>query len=385
MTTKAQLLAEAERLTNKSSFSKEDSARVASLIALAQHAPISRQEAALRSLHARESLAPGQPSYAELRSFFAGARMEDGAHFSGGGGATVFRTYSPLGEGTGTAGGDAVPTGFHSECLEAMKAADGLFRAAGWIFTKTGGLLNHPLSDDSSTSGNAAVISEGGPVSQGPNPIFGQLQFPRASLWSTDQLVYSLQWASDAGIDLESYFAKKFALRFARGCGAQFISTLLAGAATGVTTASPTAIAEAEVFNMLESVDQAYAQSPTAGWLMNLGTYSAILQIRTSGGAVPFRAEVDAEGYPLLLTKRVYLSPSVRGISAGHQVAAFGDLSRFIVRSVNETFNVIVYREAYMANMQLATQAFWRLDGQLGIAGANDMPVKVLLMEGTGS
>ena len=207
-----------------------------------------------------------------------------------------------------------------------------------------------------------------------------QSAIPRPSLWSTGQFLYSVHFAQDSGIDLSSYFAKIFGMRFARGCGKQFVTTLLAGVAAGVTTASTSAIVEGEVFEMLDSVDEAYSGSPTAGWLMNLSTYRSILQIRTSGGAVPFRAQTDAQGYPLLLSKRVYICPTMPSIGAGAQVAVFGNLARFIVRSVNDTFSTIVYTEAYMPNHQYATQAWWRLDGKLGIAGSSDVPMTALVL-----
>jgi HK97 family phage major capsid protein len=372
-------LALAEEIVNQKPFSKENSARAEALIAMAQLVPPTIGEARIRTQQLRDDLAPGQPTDRELRRFFGGEKPE-GKYFSAGEGSIALRTYTALNEGTGSQGGDAVPVGFHADVIEAMRAANGLFDAARWIFTKGVGVLNYPTSDDSSTSGDAAVLAESGAVSQGPNPIFGNFQFSRASLWSTGQFLYSVHLGGDSGINLREYFAKIFAMRFARGCSKQFVTTLLAGVSAGVTTASASTIVEAEVFEMLDSIDAAYASSPTAGWLMSLSTLRAILQVRTSGGAIPFPAQKDDEGYPLLLTKRVYICPTMPAISAGNQVAVFGDLQRFVVRSVNDTFSAVVYNERYMPNHQFATQAFWRLDGQLAIAGSSDVPMSALVM-----
>jgi HK97 family phage major capsid protein len=376
---RSEYLSLAEEIVNRRTFTKEDSSRVDALIAMANMTPLSVGEARIRTQNARDDLRPGQPTDQEVRRFFVGEKQK-GAHFGSGDGLISLRTYVALNEGTDSQGGTAVPIQFFADVIAAMRAANGLFDAAHWIFTSTGGIMNFPLSDDSSSSGDAAVVAESGPVSQGPNPVFGNLAFPKASLWSTDQFLYSIQLSEDSGIDLTSYFAKIFGMKFARGCGKQFVTTLLAGVGTGVTTASTSAIVEGEVFDMVNSVDAAYAQSPTAGWLMNLSTYIAISKIRTTGGAVSFPIQTDAQGYPLLLSKRVYVCPTMPSITAAAQVAVFGDLQRFIVRSVNDTFSAVVYLERYLANHQLGVQSFWRLDGKLAIAGSSDMPMTALVM-----
>jgi HK97 family phage major capsid protein len=378
---RAEYLALAEELTKRTNFTKEDSARVSALIAMAELTTPTIGEARLRTQLLREEMAPGQPSDREIRSFFAGANPKGPQFESPGSGLASMRTYAGLDTGTsGDAGGYTIPVGFHADVLQAMRAADGLFRAARWLFTTTGNVLNYPMSDDTSSLGDAAVLSESQAIGQGPNATFGNLQFPNASLWSTGQFLYSVQLSQDSGIDLGAYFAKIFGLKFARGCGKQFIATLLAGAATGLTTASPSAIVEGEVFDMVDSLDAAYAMAPTAGWLMNLNTLIAISKIRTSGGQVSFPMQIDDQGRPILLTRPVYISPSMDSIGASKKVAVFGDLDRFIVRSAMDSFRTLVYRERYMASHSLGTQAWWRLDGKLGLAGVSDAPVKVLVM-----
>ena len=122
-------LALAEELISKPDFDKEDSARANALIAIAQMVPMSRGEARIRTQNLREELTPGQPTDAELRDFFAG-KPQKGKHFAAEGGRIYLRTYTGLNEGTATAGGDVVPTGFHADVLAVMRAANGLFDAA---------------------------------------------------------------------------------------------------------------------------------------------------------------------------------------------------------------------------------------------------------------
>lgn len=374
---RAEYVALAEELTRKTNFTKEDSARVSALIQMAELTTPTLHEARLHNLRLREEMAPGQPSDREMRTFFAGGRPQGECFEAPGRGTLSYRTYAAIDT---TSGADLTPIGFQAEVLSAMKAYDGLFDAARWLYTGDGRVLNFPLGDDTSTNGDAEIIAESTPVDQGANPIFTQLQFGVAPLWSSRQLLYSVQLAQDSGVDLNAYFARIFGLRFARGIGKAFVTALTGAASTGVTTSSPSAIAEGEVFDMCDSLDAAYAQSPTAGWLMSLATYIAIGKIRTTGGQVSFPMQTDSEGYPLLLTKRVYICPAFPAIAGSAKVAAFGDLQRFVVRADQSSFRTLVYKEKFMPTHQLGVQSFWRLEGKLALAGASDEPVALLVM-----
>src|SRR5262249_20165555 len=141
------------------------------------------------------------------------------------------RTYSGLDTSTsGDAGGFSAPILLWQQVTATLKQIDELFLAAEWIDTPTGGTFDLPLADD---IGNVAatVVETTGPVLDGPNPAFSQLQFGVAPMWSTGRIKASLQVVQDSPV-LEDYLAAAFARRFARGIGAQFVTDLLAGIGT---------------------------------------------------------------------------------------------------------------------------------------------------------
>ncbi len=253
---KVVLLSKIQARLNQRTFSKEDSAWT---------------EAAIRSaeLLSETEFPHGVDPFSDhVTALFQGGdagSLSERLHLRQGGAAVQLRTYIPLNEGTSTAGGDLVPIGFYGQVWEALKKYDGLFDAGRRIYTKAGGVCNLPSADDTSVA--AVKVTENAPVSQ-TNPTFGNAQFGLCPLWSTQQILISRQLLTDSGIDLSSWFAKIFAVRLARGIGAQFISTLLGSSVpTGVTTASPTAIAATEVLKLIAACDPAYANSPRAGWL----------------------------------------------------------------------------------------------------------------------
>jgi hypothetical protein len=88
----------------------------------------------------------------------------------------------------------------------------------------------------------------------------------------------------------------------------------------------------------------------------------------------------DDNGRPLLLGQPVYLSPNFADIGASAKPLAFGDLSRYQMRQVGNSFTLLRYDEMLMANMQLGWQAWLRADGQLTAAGSTDYPIVTMAM-----
>ncbi len=224
------------------------------------------------------------------------------------GSVTELRSYSALSTATsGDAAGYTVPIGFVAEVLQLMKQHDQLLEASRWIFTPGGGTLNFPAVDDTTTNIDAVTLAESGPITQGPNPSFSNLQFPQATTWTTPQFLYTLQLEQDSPV-LAMYFAELFSKSFARGLGKNFLATLLSHVSAGETTASPTAITVAELFALMGSVDTAYAMSPSAGFLMQWSTYLTIRAAATVGGQLAPYTMPD--GSPALLGKKVFFCPN---------------------------------------------------------------------------
>jgi HK97 family phage major capsid protein len=233
--TSEQWLAKAQELTRGASFSKEDSAKFEAYMAL--HSA-SRQSSFDREVYnaARQRREAGMRFDAGTLAFFSGKKTREALASEGGsvletrtdtngrtGSVTELRSYVGLSTATsGDAAGYTIPVGFVAEVLQQMKQHNQLLEASRWIFTPSGGTLNFPAVDDTTTNIDAVTLAELGPITQGPNPTFSNLQFPEASTWTSPQFLYTLQLEQDSPV-LAMYFAELFAKSFARGMGKSFL------------------------------------------------------------------------------------------------------------------------------------------------------------------
>jgi HK97 family phage major capsid protein len=286
------------------------------------------------------------------------------------------RTYVALNETTSSAGGASVPIDFFREVIQQMREVDELFAAARWITTPNGRPLDIPLADDTEDANVAKIVVENAAWSGDPiNPVFAQLQFGDAPLWSTGRILLSVQLLEDSPV-IYQFLRDTFARRFARGMGAAFMATLLA-ATTNFNAAGASAITPDDLFGVMEAVDPAY--SVQGGWLMNWSTWLAIRKLKSTSRY--FVGEIggrDGSGRLTLLDRPVYISPSLADVGAGASSVIYGDLKRFIIRSVFAEQAVNKYSEVFMPNHQVGFEGVWRADSSLAVASATDYPVKAL-------
>jgi HK97 family phage major capsid protein len=285
------------------------------------------------------------------------------------------RSYVGLDTGlSGDAGGFSAPILFWQTVTATLKQIDELFLAAQWIDTPTGGVFDLPLADD---IGNVAatVVETTGPVTDGPNPAFSQLQFGSAPLWSTGRIKASLQIAQDSPV-LEDYLARAFARRFARGMGAAFVTTLLSGIGT-TSAAGPSGLVPDDLHTLIGAIDEEYARR--GSWLMRYSTWLALRRLTESNHRfISNNAQVDANMRPYLLERPVYFCPTLDAIGAGNRPIVFGDLSRFIVRSVGTEQVVNKFVQAFMPTHEIAWEGVWRTEGKLLLASGSDAPIVAL-------
>jgi HK97 family phage major capsid protein len=292
------------------------------------------------------------------------------------------RTYAGLTTAGGTDGGNAVPIGFIPTVFAAMKRTDQILEAANWetCATTDGRPTNLPNLTDTSTS--ALKVAESGPQTFANPTAFGSLNWPSASTWSSQVIVASIQLDEDAGVKLASVLADAFRIRFARGFGADAVATIIGDAPIGATTASPTAITQPDLLELVKSVDPAYAAADSAGWSMNWNTLLYVFEnvvTTASGGDALYHAKRDDQGHYLLLGRPVYVSPSLDDIGAGKKPVLYGDWSRFLIRHVPTEAVVRRYDELFMKNMQLGYEMLFRADSAIMHAGGpGDDPIKIL-------
>ncbi len=401
--TSDQWLDEAKALLSQGSFNREAQAKFESIMALLQATKTDRYGLELFNQQ-RDRLSSTRSLDPASRAFFSGENIPESVISESGGrlesregrlngrhrrvtelrdttyamGPAEARTYTGLNEGTGSLGGYSVPTGFWPELQIALRQADGLWAAARHILTPTGNPVNMPTAFESNLG---RQVAEAVAVQQN-NPTFGNVQWSDCPTWSSDEILTSIQLAQDCGVGtIVDVLRDIFTIRIKLGLGQTFTNTLLSNAHVGVTTASSSAITPAEIMSLPTKVSNAmYAYQPTSGWLMAAGTLEYVYALVGTDGLRIFRKEFDDEGYPLLLKQRVYLSPTFPAIGAGNSAMAFGDLNRFHIREVADSFTLFRYDETYMPNHQYGWQAWLRADGKLisADAGVSDFPIVLL-------
>ncbi|HTR22721.1 MAG TPA: phage major capsid protein [Terriglobales bacterium] len=373
------LLAEADSLLHRSTFTREDSARVESLLALAD-ASIDRTE--LRrgtlALHAEELGRPTPRAATDsrflsyLREGFSALNLEE-KRLIGPERARPIKAAEGVGSGAG--GGYIVPASFADTFFTILKQVDELFELATLFPTPTGSPTAFPLVDDVANAASIVGESQG---STEVEPTYAPVTFNACPTWRSGMVRASVELVQDSHFPIESIVAQATAKRFARGVGAAFVTTLLASAGLGVTAAAQAAIASDEIFSLIDALDAAYL--PGASFLMSHATYTALSKLKGAGsGNYSFPVTVDASGRPLLVGFPVHFSPSMPAIAAGAKTIAFGDHSRFIRREVRGSLQLKTYIERYAELGQIGWEGFLRIDGALSLSGANT-PVVYLAM-----
>jgi HK97 family phage major capsid protein len=308
----------------------------------------------------------------------AGTKLERNVFRQNGravGAVVQMRNYAALAESTLEGGAATVPILFWEEVLSRLKQIDELFLACRFLNTSTGGPLDMPLADD--TANDAAVIVENGVVNQA-NMKFSQLQFGDAPLWSTAQMLVSVQLATDSPVLVSDYLARAFAGRFQRGISKAFITSLLADA-DEYGSSSTSTVTPDDLFGIMGSLDDAYGIR--ASWVMNLKTWLAIRKLTTVNHYfVGNIAERDAQGRRYLLDRPVFICPTLDDLGAGNKPILFGDMQRFVARSVGPEQTVNKFVELFMPNHQLGFEGTWKLHGKLAKCSATDAPIKALRM-----
>jgi HK97 family phage major capsid protein len=363
------LLQRAHALLNKPDFSREDSSRVESLLALAdalepRMGDLRRAKVLLaeKELGIRNELVAALPdTESSFRDFLRHGK------------SAVSDKQRALAEGVDASGGYLAPQSFQDAVLANLKAYDELFEVCTVVRTSGGANFVYPLDDDSAQV--ATVVAENAISVTTADAVFDRITFGKCPTWRSGHLRAPLELVADAATDFAMLLAARFGRRFARGFGASCITTLLGAATSGKTTASPTAVTPDECLDLIASVDAGYAQR--GSFLMNLATYIAIIKTKgTTGGSYLVAAQVDADGRPTLFGRRVYLSPSMPNIATTAKPVAFGDLGRFLRREVLNSLSVKSYFERYADFGQLAYEGFWRVDAALAKPAAGPTPVR---------
>jgi HK97 family phage major capsid protein len=276
----------------------------------------------------------------------------------------------------GANGGYSIPTTLLAEVERALLTYGG---AAGFVrrlSTTSGEPINWPISNNTSLA--AAVLAEN--TAQSDITATMALTQLNVSTLATGIIKIPFQLMQDGVFDWEQFARTELGESYARGL-ANYVSgastdasfdNLVTIVANGVTSAAPTAVSLADVTSLFGAVDPAYAAN--GSWAMSRATQLYLASLRNTYGTPIFPLDADGQlskiyGRPIVIDT---LMPS---IAATHKSILFGDLSKYILRSV-PGFEIVRLNERYAELGQVAFLGFFRAGSRYLDAGTH--PIQAL-------
>jgi len=274
---------------------------------------------------------------------------------------------------TDNLGGYLVPEGFMNELYKYMLYFGPMLDAGRLLETDSGNTIPMPTVNDTANVGSmqhpdAADIA----VNDMP---FGTVSLG-AYTFTSGVVLVARQLLQDSGVNLEQELIPLLAARVGRNINAKLTTGLGSGSnepegvvtgATNVITASAAAaISKNEILALKHSVDNAYRQSPNAGFMLHDSTVLAIKQLQYgSGDARSLWQAGLAAGEPDTIDgERYWINNNMPEIGAGNKCMLYGDFNAYRIRRVRGG-GVLRSEERYFEKMAVGFLSFMRLDGKL--------------------
>lgn len=280
-----------------------------------------------------------------------------------------FRAQS---EGTNTAGGYLVPTGFRAKLIERMKQFGGIAEVAETISTSEGNLIQYPTVDDTANVGE--IVAEGGTFAAGADLVFGQrtLSAYKYMAGGAGNLPLKVSWEllQDSAFDVSSFVARKLGERIARVQAVHWATGTGSGQPQGLVTPITTSgtigtIAYSDLVATVLALDPAYRSN--ARWVMNDATFGTLMGLVDTTGRPLINdqnASISGEiGSANLLGYPVTIDQAMPSKATGAKYIAFGDIREaYVIRRVKDV-TLVTLNELYAANGQTGFMAWARADG----------------------
>ena len=359
------LLSQVQSLLAKKDFSREDSARAESLLALADRTGPQAMElrrAAVAQAELEMGIRTADNSGAgevesEFRQYLRHGQkplLSDKTRMEMAGAVRQTRSQSV---GSGTGGGYIVPASFRTDLEIALKAYDGLFSVCGQWLSQTGTSLTIPILND--TVSAAVIIPENGLITEEDITTFDGIAFGLVPTYKS-LVIVSTELVQDSYFDISTVLAAAFGVRFARAIGRNLVAALLAGADVGVTAGSSSVVAASELADVMAALDSAYWAAAT--WCMNKNTLISLMKQGMVTDPAGQAITMWTTGPLRLFDKPIVICPSMPDIGAATTPISFGDHSKVLRREVANSLQVKVLSEKYALNAQQGFIAYWRVD-----------------------
>ena len=273
---------------------------------------------------------------------------------------------------TDSLGGYTVPEFWFDEIVTYMAQYSGMLEAGNIIRTASGGQLNFPYVNETSTVGALITEATADIVS---DVTFANIQLD-AYTYTSKVVKVSYELLNDSAFNLEQYVARLLAERIGRavnaalttGDGSSKPNGIATAAGAGKTASSTSAITRDEILDLVHSVDRAYRNGNTTAFMMNDSTLAAIkkLTVGTSDDRPLWQPSIETgtpgtlEGFPIVVNNDV----AELSDGASSEVMFFGDWSKYYIRIVQD-FTLAVANERWIEERVRGYFGYLRIDGDL--------------------
>ena len=290
--------------------------------------------------------------------------------------------YRDMGVSLGTAGGYTVAPEFVAMLEKAMLAYNGLREVASVMRTSTGAPMPWPTINDTGNSGER--IDENTAVAVTPDPSVGSVTF-NAYKYSSKLIPVAEELLNDSAFNLAAEIFPMLGERIGRVQAVDFTTGTGSGQPDGVITrasegvdAAGTSLTINDLLNLIRSVDVAYRNGPSVGFMCHDTILGKLLQLVDLQG-LPYLLQNYREGERVVTLQGFpfYINQAMDSTMANtKKTVLFGDFSKYKIRDVG-TIRLKRLDERYAEKDQVGFVAFLRSDGRTLNAGTN--PFKYLI------
>lgn len=249
-----------------------------------------------------------------------------------------------------TGGNVLVPTTISNTFVQARKSYGTLLEFVNNFRTAAGNPVTVPMAND--TSNGLVLVGQAASSNTETDP--GLTSVVSNTDTATSNVVkISNELLQDSYFDVSAWLNDVLATRFRRGAS-NWISTgngsnvAALGYSGGVTSNTSGAVFYTDLAALFGSVDAAYANSPTAAWVMSSKTRAALMGlISTTGQPILQQDPVSGDPFGQIFGKRISIDENRPVIAAGNVPILFGSITDqyafryagdFIIKRLDELF-----------------------------------------------
>lgn len=278
-------------------------------------------------------------------------------------------------------GGEFIPVGFSNQLETARKQFGGMFNAGCTRMpTAEGNQINWPTMDDTTNEG--ALLAEN--TQDTVNQLVTSSKRLDAYKYTSKIVLVSVELMQDSFFSFDQVVGRALGERLGRiqnrhltvGTGSSQPNGVVTASTAGVTAALSSAITSPELLALIHSVDPAYREGPSVGFMFHDTTLLEIRKLVDTQNRPLWQPSIR-EGEPDRIWGRKYtINQSMPIFGSGNKSVLFGDFSRYVIREVLGV-QLLRLTERYADYLQVGFLAFMRLDGELIDAGTR--PIRHLV------